>query len=229
MAVVAIVIGKSGLCQKAARRHKAVDRPLRHLAPGNVERAELREKLQLAVGKVVEPGISNKIAGVNGGRGGAASIRRNGKADTVTIKPVLDPDGSAALRDQLLTEINGLSSSDAAAVWAHRIMAAKNSLAAADSRRIEDAFAAKIAILRSGEGEVIIASSSSPETSQPRLPQNPHSAKAGEVGSSFRFQPCRQEPARATGAASTGDRARTILRQGFRDNQWSGVWLSDCR
>ena len=39
---------------------------------------------------------SSKIAGMNGGRGGAASIRRNGKADAVTIKPVLDPEGSAA-------------------------------------------------------------------------------------------------------------------------------------
>jgi len=79
--------------------------------------------------------ISSRIAGMNGVRGGgAASIRRNGKADTVTIKPVLDPDGSAALRDQLLTDLDRLISADAAAIWAHQIMAAKNSLAAADSR-----------------------------------------------------------------------------------------------
>src|SRR5271169_6045488 len=46
------------------------------------------------------PVPSNKIAGLNGGRGaGAASIRRKGKADTIVIKPVLDSDGSAALRD----------------------------------------------------------------------------------------------------------------------------------
>ena len=63
--------------------------------------------------------------------------------------------------------------------WAHQIMAAKNSLVAADARLVEDAFAAKIAILSSGEGEVINAPSSSPETSQPRLPQNPRAAKAG--------------------------------------------------
>jgi hypothetical protein len=133
-----------------------------------------------------KPVTSSKIAGMNGGRGGAASIRRNGKADTVTIKPVLDPDGSAALRDQLLTDLDRLNSTDAAAIWAHQIMAAKNSLAAADARRVEDAFAAKIAILRSGEGEGIIAPSSSPETSQPRLPQNPHAAKSGEVFASNR-------------------------------------------
>jgi hypothetical protein len=133
-----------------------------------------------------KPVTSSKIAGMNGGRGGAASIRRNGNADTVTIKPVLDPDGSAALRDQLLTDLDYLNSADAVAIWAHQIMAAKNSLIAADARRVEDAFAAKIAILRSGEGEGINAPSSSPETSQPRLPQNPHAAKAGEVFASNR-------------------------------------------
>ena len=75
------------------------------------------------------PVTSNKVAGINGGpRAGAASIRRNGKAHTITIK--LDPAGSAALRDQLLTDVDRLSSADAAATWAHRIMAAKNSLAA---------------------------------------------------------------------------------------------------
>jgi len=45
---------------------------------------------------------------------------------------VLDPDGSAALRDRLLTDVDRLSSADAVATWPHRIMAAKNSLAAAD-------------------------------------------------------------------------------------------------
>ena len=124
-----------------------------------------------------KPLNSNKIAGMNGGRGGgAAPIRRNGKADTASIKPVLDPDGSAALRDQILTDLDRLNSADAAAMWAHQIMAAKNSLAAADARRVEDAFAAKIAILRSGEGEVINAPSSS----------HPHAAKAGEVFASSR-------------------------------------------
>ena len=130
---------------------------------------------------------SNKIAGMNGGRGGgAASFRRNGKADT---KPVLDTGGSAALRDQLLTELDRLNSADAAAIWAHQIMAAKNSLAAADARRVEDAFAAKIAVLRSGEGEVINA------------PVIVPSARS-KGGRSFCFQPRRQKPARATGAAS---------------------------
>ena len=70
---------------------------------------------------------------------------------------MLDRDGSAALRDQLLTDVDRLSSTDAAATWAHRIMAAKNSLAAADARRVEDAFAAKIEAIGSGDEEVINA------------------------------------------------------------------------
>jgi len=76
----------------------------------------------------------------------ANSIRRR----IATIKPVLDPDGSAALCDQQLTDLARLSSADDAATWAHRIMATKNSLAAVDARRVEDAFAAKMATLGSG-------------------------------------------------------------------------------
>ena len=130
---------------------------------------------------------SNKVAGINGGpRAGAASIRRKGKAHTITIKPVLDPAGSAALRDQLLTDVDRLSSADAAATWAHRIMAAKNNLAAADARSVEDAFAAKMATLGSGDGEVTNAPLSSSEPGQRGLPQNPRAAEPSEVSVSNR-------------------------------------------
>jgi hypothetical protein len=102
------------------------------------------------------PVTSSKTAGMNGGRGaGATSVRRNGKYHATAIKPVLEMDASAALRDQLLTEVDRLSSADDAATWAHRIMTAKNSLAAADARRVEDAFAAKIATTEGGDGEVV--------------------------------------------------------------------------
>jgi hypothetical protein len=63
------------------------------------------------------------IAAINGGReAGAASIRRKGKAHISTIKSVLDPDKSAALRDQLLTDVDRLSSADArrhVGAWDH--------------------------------------------------------------------------------------------------------------
>jgi hypothetical protein len=125
------------------------------------------------------PVASNKTAGMNGGRGaGPVQIRRNGKAHTVAMKPVLDPDASAALRDQLLTDADRLSSADAAATWAHRIMAAKNSLLAADARRVEDAFATKIAVLGSGDGEVVNPPLSSSELGQ--LPQTPRAAEPSD-------------------------------------------------
>ena len=66
----------------------------------------------------------------------------------------------AALRDQLLTEVERLNSADDAATWAHRIMPTKNGLAAADARRVEDVFAAKMKIFGNGDGEVINAPSS---------------------------------------------------------------------
>jgi hypothetical protein len=121
------------------------------------------------------PVTSPNIAGMNGGRGATAGpIRRNAK--TQPVKPMLHPDGSAALRDRFLTEIKSLSSSHAAATWAHRIMTAKNSLPAADARRVEDAFAAKMANVEHGDGEVI-SSLPSAETGQPSLPQIPHAAE----------------------------------------------------
>ena len=123
------------------------------------------------------PVTANKIAR-NGG-----STRQNGKAQTTTLKPLLDPDGSAALRDQLLTAVDRLSSADAAAAWAHGIMAAKNSLAAVDARRVEDAFAAKMATLGSGDGEVNNDSTSG----QPRLSQNPRPAESNKVSVSNRI------------------------------------------
>ncbi|MGA8652136.1 MAG: ERF family protein [Xanthobacteraceae bacterium] len=133
------------------------------------------------------PVTSNKIAGMNGGRGaGAVSIRQKGKARTIAVEPVLDPDGSATLRDQLLTDVDRLSSGDAAAMWAHRIMAAKNSLAAADAQRVEDAFAAKMAAFGRDDGEVINAPSSASESGQTPLPQNPRAAEPSDVSVSNR-------------------------------------------
>jgi hypothetical protein len=131
---------------------------------------------------------SNKVSAMNGGRGaGATSIRRNGRAPANIIKPTLDPDGSAALRDQLLTDVDSLSSTDAAATWAHRIMAAKNSLAAADARCVEEAFAAKMATVGSRDGDVINGPLSSTEPSQLHLPQNPPAAEPSEVSVSNRI------------------------------------------
>ncbi len=132
-----------------------------------------------------EKPVPSNISGMNGGRRAPAEpSRRNGKYNTTTVKPVLDRDGSAALRDQLLTEVDRLGSDDAAAAWAHRIMAAKNSLAKADARRVEEAFSAKIVAIGSGDEEVVNAPTSAPELNQARLPQNPREAAPNELSTS---------------------------------------------
>jgi hypothetical protein len=59
-------------------------------------------------------------------------------------KPVLATEPSAALRDQLLTEIAGLDHSDDLALWAHRRLPAKNTLTAEDARAVETAYLATL-------------------------------------------------------------------------------------
>ncbi len=65
-------------------------------------------------------------------------------------KPVLAADQSAALRERLVAELDGLQSAEEAASWAHRSLPTKNTLTAADANLVEAAFRAKIATF--GEG-----------------------------------------------------------------------------
>jgi hypothetical protein len=62
-------------------------------------------------------------------------------------KQPLEPKKSAVLRDRLLGEIGALGSEAEAAVWAHKAMGPKNTLATADSEAVEAAFAARLAVL----------------------------------------------------------------------------------
>jgi ERF superfamily len=52
----------------------------------------------------------------------------------------LEPQQSAALREKLLTALGNIRSADGAAMWAQEALAAKNRLAAADAKLVEDAF-----------------------------------------------------------------------------------------
>jgi hypothetical protein len=83
-----------------------------------------------------------------GGMGPAAGHRR-GTADRIVTKPVLEPQASQVLRDQLLAELKTLDTNDAVTVWAHRVLGAKNSLTYEDARSIEGAFRVKMAALGS--------------------------------------------------------------------------------
>jgi hypothetical protein len=59
-------------------------------------------------------------------------------------KQALGPEKSAALRDRLLGEISALASEEQATAWAHKVMAAKNTLATVDCGVVEAAFAARL-------------------------------------------------------------------------------------
>jgi hypothetical protein len=62
-------------------------------------------------------------------------------------KPLLSAEASAALRDQLLTEIAELKVADDLALWAHRRLPAKNTLTTAHAESVEAAFQAKLTVL----------------------------------------------------------------------------------
>ena len=87
----------------------------------------------------------NRYGGLNGGQ----SIPSRGGAKVVSnpAKPILSPEASATLRNQLVEQLKAIASSDEAAIWAYRILGAKNSLTEADAGQVEDAFQAKLATL----------------------------------------------------------------------------------
>jgi hypothetical protein len=66
------------------------------------------------------------------------------KASSTPLRPKLDAEASAALREQLTTDLENISSSENAARWARRVMGAKNTLTAADAERVEQAFQARL-------------------------------------------------------------------------------------
>jgi hypothetical protein len=79
------------------------------------------------------------------------------------------------LRDRLIAEVRELGSSDKAATWAHKKLAEKNKLTAADSRAVEDAFQAKLEtfVLRSTPASESAENTSSGGTSRNRRATKP--------------------------------------------------------
>jgi hypothetical protein len=83
----------------------------------------------------------------NGNAGAAAVPSVGSKENSARAKIIrgvapnpLPPDQSAVLRDRLLCEVSDLRSPDNAASWARDGIIAKNSLAAADAKLVEEAF-----------------------------------------------------------------------------------------
>ena len=89
----------------------------------------------------------------NGGRnhfGPKFPAGRDIKGRVNSSNAVLKSQLSAVLLEQLLDELKEVNSVDAAALWARRILPAKNSLNVADARHLENAFQARLAELELG-------------------------------------------------------------------------------
>ena len=82
----------------------------------------------------------------------SARAAKPGETGGQTPRPALAPVQSAALRDSMARELEGLQSAEEAAVWAGKSMAAKNTLTSADAQLVEAAFQAKLASF--GEGRI---------------------------------------------------------------------------
>jgi hypothetical protein len=92
---------------------------------------------------------SNGAKNISGGRSRPIALQKNKLIlDNARLKSQL----SALLYDQLLGELKEINSIDAAAIWARRILPAKNSLNIADARQLENAFRARLAELELGVG-----------------------------------------------------------------------------
>jgi len=90
-----------------------------------------------------------KIGRINGGQGQSkrhSSATHRAKA-SLPSKPMLEPEASATLREQLAAEIRELNSAEQAASWAHGVLGLKNTLTAADAQCVEQAFQKRLASL----------------------------------------------------------------------------------
>jgi hypothetical protein len=123
---------------------------------------DLNAPTVLAVGG--EKPASKKLSRLNGGE--ANSTREVLGRRSASPKPILDPEQSAAFRDQLAAELREIDSTDEAANWAHRVLPTKNAMTAADAARIEEVFRAKLVLLAtdSSDGSEMPQETERPQT-----------------------------------------------------------------
>jgi hypothetical protein len=91
-----------------------------------------------SVGNGRQPTTSNRKAG----------RARTNKFSSSSPQSELSAALSASLRIEFLSEIENLGAADEAALWAQRRLPAKNQLSATDALQVEEAFAAKLAVMQ---------------------------------------------------------------------------------
>ncbi|MBV8440334.1 MAG: ERF family protein [Hyphomicrobiales bacterium] len=96
-------------------------------------------------------------------RPATSALTRREKA-VRAARTVLEPEPSAALRDELLAAIGQLQSADQAADWVHKSLAAKNTLIDADADTVEASFRERLATI---EFASEVASAARPEEPPP--------------------------------------------------------------
>jgi hypothetical protein len=106
----------------------------------------------------------------------------NGQTHSINrARPIiLDTDQSAALREKLLIEVENIPSTDLAVGWAREAIAAKNNLAAADAKLVENAFERRLSQLGSSEPAMTFDDDTRPETAVVR----PHELAGTKTASS---------------------------------------------
>jgi hypothetical protein len=141
----------------------------------------------------IQQGVGSVAGGdkSNGHADSAASAARVGpKERRFSPKPAmktaaeLPAEQSTATRDRLLGELAMLGSADAAASWAQEAIRAKNGLTASDAKRVEEAFAARLADLSLADDAQIApapdpASAPAPKASSDLLASAGNSAPTG--------------------------------------------------
>ena len=90
------------------------------------------------------PHHRTRPSGGNGQFGQKPSAKLRAEPSPAPVNSGLRRKLSAVLRDQLLRDVGNLNSAEGAAVWARRILPAKNTLHEADARQVEEAFQAKL-------------------------------------------------------------------------------------
>jgi hypothetical protein len=88
--------------------------------------------------------IGDKKDRLNGGQRNTkvqqASASHRTKAGFTSPQSILEPEASAALRQQLIAGTKAIGSAEDAANWAHRVIGVKNTLVVADAEQVERAF-----------------------------------------------------------------------------------------
>jgi hypothetical protein len=121
--------------------------------------------------------FNSKFGGNGGQQVGSARPASRGagnKPASASLQPELSVVLSASLRVELLRQIDGLNSTDEAALWAQRRLVAKNQLSAADARQVEEAFATKLGIIppentKAGEATATLKESLAQKTRTPQI------------------------------------------------------------